>query len=189
MPKAKKSELENTLGNCVTRVIHADSIKHGAFTPFSSVKRSPVDKLVCLHGKRLIEPVNSPSHMEDRCNAIPENMIEEDFRTTRHHRGCYHDFTKYMYRLKAKSSLICDFTPSCSQQLGSNVKPSAGTNVYPPECIFYGRRTKMWLEGRNVLLALWHAERTKWIQREPRSLQSKKMDLHRVLRGEDLFCR
>lgn len=56
-------------------------IQHGDFTPNSNVKGFATNKLSQLHNilhRRLMEPQDSPSYMEDVCYQIPETLHDEN---------------------------------------------------------------------------------------------------------------
>ena len=148
MPKSKKRKSDDGGGlqemkklPPVSCILHVSGIQHLDFTPLSDVKGSATDKLAQLHSirdRRLIEPHNSPYRMEDVCNNIPESLTDADLEVVGYHRGCYQNFTKNQDRLK-----FCVRSDEVASTSRSHRKPSSSSTaiqLFPPECIFCGRR-------------------------------------------------
>ena len=198
MPKPKKRKCDNGDGVELQRrsllcMLHVSGIQHGDFTPLSNIKGSANDKLTqlhCIRDRRLLEPLDSPSRMEDVCSRIPDNLVDADLEEIGYHRGCYQNFTKNQDRLKSSSNET--FTsrshrkPSCS----------SATLLFPPECIFCNK-LEVKVSGsteRCINFAVFKDKKgmlkePTWKQIETRALELGDSSLYGRVQGEDLFAR
>lgn len=203
MPKSRKRKTDNGGVSeelwkrpSVSCIVHASGIQHGYFTAFSNVRGSATDKLAQLHSirdRRLAEPSDSPSRMEDVCNGIPESLVGADLEAIGYHRGCYQNFTKNQDRLKC----IVESKEAPTSRSPRKLPPPCSTmQLFPPECIFcqtvelkVSRKTERCIKFAVFKEKDGTLKEPTWKQVEPRALELGNLHLHRMVQGEDLFAR
>ena len=89
-------------------VLHNTKVpKTDTFLCFSSVKCDPAEKLsklLQIRESRLAESTNSPHHIKNVCDMLPENLDGLDLDTTGYHKRCYQKFTTHLDRLQIASA-------------------------------------------------------------------------------------
>ena len=69
------------------------------FLCFSSMKCDQAEKLskmLQICESRVAESINSPHHMKNVCDMLPENLDGLDSDTTGYHKRCYQNFTTHL---------------------------------------------------------------------------------------------
>ena len=117
-----------------TCILHVPGHEKDPFTPLSSTKIGPNEKLVYLQDirdKRLAQPLDSPLRMDDVCEQIPISLECMDIDKIGYHRKCYQMFTKNLDRLQGLQA-----GPSTSGKHHSPRKCRSSEPCFPEECIF-----------------------------------------------------
>lgn len=180
-------------------IVHAPCLRdHGPFTPLSSSRTSPAEKIMFLNEikvSRLAEPLDSAYRLEDSCRSLPSSL--EDVATgtiAGYHRKCYANFTMNLARLKQPPKHA--FSPSSSipgKHHSPRKRKCEADVLFPPTCIFCDKleiwvKTKKAME-RPKLFTHWIHKESGWQSIAPRAEEMGDNRLYRLTNNVDLHAK